>query len=268
MTYPITYIPSYNIRYHEPFEEEFVYITDRSVPGIMPWYLISNFGRVFHRHLNDFLAINIDSKGYSYKPLVISQGKQINVRIHRIVLMEFAYIPGCENLLVNHKDGNKANNLITNLEWCTFSENMQHAYDILNIGRVHSCKYSDELLLHAICKDLQDGVLTIKEIGDKYNVPDDLVSSILYGKAHKEISKNYIFKPRKSKMTNDDVNKICQIFSSIDNPDKPSISNELCRYVLTTIGYDYNEITYSNIEIVRRIYLRRCFKDISNNYNW
>ena len=47
--------------------------------------------------------------------------------VHRLVMETFSPIKGSENLQVNHKDGNKENNSINNLEWVTNMENMQHA---------------------------------------------------------------------------------------------------------------------------------------------
>lgn len=48
--------------------------------------------------------------------------------VHRLVLEAFG-APAEGREYVNHKDGDKANNVLGNLEWCTRSENMQHAHD-------------------------------------------------------------------------------------------------------------------------------------------
>ena len=53
-------------------------------------------------------------------------GVRVNLYIHRAIAL--AFIPNPENKpCINHKDGNKLNNSIDNLEWCTHQENMIHA---------------------------------------------------------------------------------------------------------------------------------------------
>lgn len=59
-----------------------------------------------------------------------SQGKKKIEYLHRLVA--FHFIPNPENKpCVNHKDGNKSNNDVSNLEWVTYSENHEHAYKVL-----------------------------------------------------------------------------------------------------------------------------------------
>lgn len=65
--------------------------------------------------------------GVGYKLItVVHNGMRKNKHIHR--LMALAFIPNPSNKpCVNHIDGNKQNNILSNLEWCTHKENAQHA---------------------------------------------------------------------------------------------------------------------------------------------
>ena len=64
-----------------------------------------------------------------YRAVLLSEnGKTKSYLVHRLILSTFEPIENEENFDVNHKDGNKLNNNVSNLEWCTRSENVKHSY--------------------------------------------------------------------------------------------------------------------------------------------
>ena len=84
-------------------------------------YFASPRGYIYNRH-GDMMAGGVNRDGYRQ---VILNRK--NCRVHRIIAETF--IPNPQNLpCVNHKDGNKLNNDMNNLEWCTQSENVTHSF--------------------------------------------------------------------------------------------------------------------------------------------
>lgn len=91
-------------------------------------YQISNLGRVRDTHRNITTTGTFDSsKGYMMIGLNMADGVRRNKGVH--VLVAEAFLPKPENKpIVHHKDTNKTNNRINNLEWVTNSENMKHAF--------------------------------------------------------------------------------------------------------------------------------------------
>lgn len=90
-------------------------------------YGISDNGEVRNDKTNKILSQRTQ-QGYKHVTLSISK-KSKSFRVHRLVAI--AYIPNPENKpCVNHIDGCRSNNLVSNLEWCTPAENTNHAVEI------------------------------------------------------------------------------------------------------------------------------------------
>ena len=99
---------------------------EKYIHGYGDHYRITEDGRVWSRYKDDYLKPVITEKGYLAVDLR-KDGHRFKARIHRLVAE--AFIPNPNNLSeVNHKDGDKTNNVVGNLEWCTHSDNVKHAY--------------------------------------------------------------------------------------------------------------------------------------------
>lgn len=100
----------------------------KDIPNYEGMYQISNLGNVksIYKNGNTKILTGGIKKGYR-QVILVKNKKRKYASVHRLVAETF--IPNPNNLpQVNHKDGNKSNNNVDNLEWCTQSENQIHAY--------------------------------------------------------------------------------------------------------------------------------------------
>lgn len=89
-------------------------------------YLISNLGRIWSKNRNTVMKPFKQNAGYSCIDLVDNNGKSSRFLVHRLVAMIWISNP-LNKPYVNHLNGNKADNIATNLEWVSNSENIRHA---------------------------------------------------------------------------------------------------------------------------------------------
>lgn len=154
-------------------------------------YFISNIGRVFSKQKNNsaggFLKPGV-SKGYKHVTLC-TNGKRKIEKVHRLVAAAFI-----ENMAdkpqVNHKDGDKLNNIADNLEWCTASENGKHAYTT-GLSRCRGGEDAGNAKLKnsdipTIRKMITSGMRQI-DIAKQYGVTRESITSIKMGRNWKSI---------------------------------------------------------------------------------
>lgn len=141
-------------RHHPEFYEQFIEWQPIIIDGwdFTGYYEVSNYGNIrsLSREVKragnkgnltlegQILKANITPKGYCRIQLSKNDRKRAFM-VHRLVANAFLENP--ENKpSVNHKNGDKQDNRVTNLEWMTYSENEQHSYD--NELRKSSIKYA------------------------------------------------------------------------------------------------------------------------------
>ena len=96
----------------------------KDIKGYEGLYAITPEGEVWSYRSKKFLKPGVNNIGYLYVVLC-KDNERKNYLIHRLVAM--AYIPNTENLPeINHKDENKTNNCLQNLEWCDASYNTNY----------------------------------------------------------------------------------------------------------------------------------------------
>ena len=100
-----------------------------------PGYEVSNLGRIksYKMSKEGRILQGKINKGYIGIDFRVD-GKTIQDLAHRVVLSTFSPIDGMENLTVNHKNGDRTDNRLENLEWMTLSENTAHARRTLGSG--------------------------------------------------------------------------------------------------------------------------------------
>jgi len=100
----------------------------RPIPGWEEHYEVSDHGRVRTKKYDQRMMTLHEWDGYLLVWLRKGGTVHKKYRIHRLVALTFLPIPEEESdvLVVNHKDRNRQNNHVTNLEWATYSENTHH----------------------------------------------------------------------------------------------------------------------------------------------
>lgn len=167
----------------------------KPLPGFEGEYAVSNLGRVkslARPSINSSRQVrgvirkqNPNSHGYSMLKLYHADGTWRGVSVHRMVALAFlGPCPIGKN--INHKNGDKMDNRVDNLEYTTQSENLRHAYEHLGVigprgERQGHAKLTERHVLD-IKQLLADTPLSHSQIARLYSVTRECISRINQGK--------------------------------------------------------------------------------------
>lgn len=159
------------------------------IKGYESSYKVSNLGNVYSLKTNKLLKFHYGSCGYLNVFLYNGFNKKNTKKIHRLVAI--AFIDNPENKPeVNHKDTNKHNNIVSNLEWATGKENVQHAK---RNGLLENRKGEDNAFSKLTeeqvkeIRNLRSSGMTLTRIAKQYSIAETTVSQIANYRSWKHI---------------------------------------------------------------------------------
>ncbi len=157
----------------------------KKLPPPLDRFIINDKGEIYNNK-GKKISLSKYKQGYPVLRLKIN-GVTKAYKVHRLVAE--AFIPKIPNkTIVNHKDGNKCNNNVQNLEWTNYLENNIHAIEI-GIGlRAKGVDCFNSKLSNDAVLDIFNSKLKPSELSKKYNIHKQQVYSIRTGKTWNHIT--------------------------------------------------------------------------------
>lgn len=167
----------------------------KDIPEYEGLYQVSNLGRVKslpkHYHQEMILKNKLTKDGY-HETTLYKNNKSKCIRTHRLVAI--AFIPNPNNKpQINHIDGNKLNNNVNNLEWCTNRENIDHS---LKTGLQNHKGKNNPKAKSVLQYDLQGNLInrydTLREATQMTGVLENKISMVC--NHHSKTAGGYVWK--------------------------------------------------------------------------
>lgn len=173
----------------------------RDIPDTNGQYKVSNTGKVKTAKTERILVPAIDERGYE-RVCLFKKDRERRYKVHRLVAITFLPNPEGKKQ-VNHKDGNKRNNCVSNLEWVTNEENMHHSrVNGLHDGHKRFCDSKKKRIIATHIESgneiVFDSILSAKKV-----IGTSHIQEVLKGLRYE--AKGYTFRYAKEVMPNADI---------------------------------------------------------------
>ena len=166
----------------------------KDIPNYESLYQASNLGRirsldhVRKNGTNEYiqkgkiLKFNKNNSEY-YRVRLSKNGVVKTYRVNRLIALTFINNP-LNKKTVNHKDGNKLNNKVSNLEWATHKEQTKHMHEVLKVP-YSDCKYCHEANKKKIIRDDNKIYNSLKEAKKDLKNKNAHITEVCQGKLNK-----------------------------------------------------------------------------------
>lgn len=170
--------------------------TWREIPNTNGEYQASSNGRIMTTKSGRILTPVVDDCGYE-RVCLFKADRRKRHKVHRLIAMTFLPNPFSKSQ-VNHKDGNKRNNNVENLEWATNKENMRHSRENgLHDGHKKYCESKRKRIVAIHMKSGREIVFD-SILSAKRTIGSNHIQDVLSGKRRE--AKGYTFRYAKEVM--------------------------------------------------------------------
>lgn len=218
-----------------------------------PNYGVTQYGEVYRWDTERKMTLSVSNAGY-VMVRVCHDNKPANAHVHYMVADAWLHNDDPEiKVEVNHKDGDKQNPCLSNVEWSTRSQNQRHAIET-GLKSSGEDLYNSQLThdqVHIVCRLLEDG-LQVNDIAKRMEVSKDIIRKIRAGDTYPNVRRLYhIDHDYKLQLSESTVRWVCE---------------QINRGVADAVIAKTSENKLLNVYEVKRIRNKIRYTRISNEY--